>query len=63
MITVEIYDKDHNKLDEVYNLLELDLSVKLNDYGECTFRIAADNPALSLINFKLFNHIKVVESA
>lgn len=63
MITIEIYDKDHNKLDEVYKPLELDLSVKLNDYGECTFRIDADNPALTLANFKLFNHVKVVESA
>lgn len=63
MIAIEIYDKDHNKLDEVYNLLDLDLSVRLNDYGECTFRLANDNPWLTSDNFKLFNHIKVVESA
>ena len=63
MIVVEIYDAFHNKIDEAYDLLELDLSVKLNDFGECTFKISNDNPAATVDNIKDLNHIRVVESA
>lgn len=59
MVVIYVYDKDWNALTQIFNARDVEIALKLSDFGEATFVINADHPANTFDILQEFNQIKI----